>query len=125
MRSGGRARGTCHGREQIARVVAKPLQLLQKALLPIIILFEALTNMLTKISGHRQRPLLKEDEIKTFVSVAEEVSEVKDTEREMVHQRVYPGHGCAKVNAWQGEEAREQYMRPILFVPESKKLTRC
>ena len=72
--------------EQIALLVGKPLQLLQTILSPIIFLFEGLANVLTNISGQKPQPLVTEDEIETFVTVAEEAGQIKDVEKKMIHK---------------------------------------
>ncbi|NIM97361.1 MAG: DUF21 domain-containing protein [candidate division Zixibacteria bacterium] len=76
---------TKHG-EQISLIVAKPLQLLQTVLTPIIFLFEGLTSVLTNITGQKPKPLVTEDEIETFVTVAEEAGQIKDAEKKMIHR---------------------------------------
>ena len=72
--------------EPVALMVAKPLHILQTVLFPIIIIFEALTNLLAKISGQKKRPLVTQEEIETFVSVAEKAGQIKDVERRMIHR---------------------------------------
>jgi putative hemolysin len=162
--------------EQIALLVGKPLLLLQTVLSPVIFLFEALTNALTNISGQKPKPLVTEDEIHTFVSVAEKAGQIKEAERRMIHRifrlddletkdvmtprnkmvavsvdskireiaDVFHSKGYARLLAYKenldhirgfvhvmdiqeamlGEENAlvGSVMRPILFVPESKKL---
>jgi CBS domain containing-hemolysin-like protein len=162
--------------EQIALLVGKPLLLLQTILSPVIFLLEALTNALTSISGQKPKPLVTEDEIHTFVSVAEKAGQIKEAERRMIHRifkldyletkdvmtprnkmvavsvdskirqiaDVFHSKGYARLPAYKenldhirgfihvidiqqamlGEENAlvGSVMRPILFVPESKKL---
>ncbi len=162
--------------EQIALLVGKPLLLLQTILSPIIFLFEALTDVLTNISGQKPKPLVTEDEIHTFVSVAEKAGQIKEAERRMIHRifklddletkdvmtprnkmvavsvdskikeiaDVFHSKGYARLPVYKenldhirgfvhvmdiqeamlGEENAivGSVMRPILFVPESKKL---
>ncbi|KPL03069.1 MAG: hypothetical protein AMJ90_04080 [candidate division Zixibacteria bacterium SM23_73_2] len=72
--------------EQIALVVAKPLEFLQIVLFPLIVIFEIFTNMLTNISGQKPRPLVTEEEIETFVTVAEKTGQIKDIEKKMIHR---------------------------------------
>ena len=162
--------------EQIALLVGKPVLLLQTILSPVIFLFESLTNALTSISGQRPKPLVTEDEIHTFVSVAEKAGQIKEAERRMIHRifklddletkdvmtprnkmvavsvdskikeiaNVFHSKGYARLPAYKenldhirgfvhvidiqeamlGEENAlvGNVMRPILFVPESKKL---
>jgi putative hemolysin len=72
--------------EQISLIVARPLQFLQTILSPVIFLFEGLTNLLTNLSGHKPKPLVTEDEIETFVTVAEEAGQIKDAEKKMIHR---------------------------------------
>jgi len=162
--------------EQIALLVGKPVLLLQTILSPVIFLFESLTNALTSISGQKPKPLVTEDEIHTFVSVAEKAGQIKEAERRMIHRifklddletkdvmtprnkmvavsvdskikeiaNVFHSKGYARLPAYKenldhirgfvhvidiqeamlGEENAlvGNVMRPILFVPESKKL---
>jgi CBS domain containing-hemolysin-like protein len=162
--------------EQIALVVAKPLQLLQTVLSPVIFVFEGFTNALTNLSGQKPKPLVTEDEIETFVTVAEEAGQIKDAEKKMIHRifrlddleakdvmtprnrivavsaddrvrsiaEVFHARGYARLPVYKenldhikgfvhvidAQEAvlhRENVLvgtivRPILFVPESKKL---
>lgn len=72
--------------EPISLVVARPLQLLQAVLSPIIFVFEGFTNVLTNLSGQKPKPLVTEDEIETFVSVAEEAGQIKEAEKRMIHR---------------------------------------
>jgi CBS domain containing-hemolysin-like protein len=72
--------------ERIALIVAKPLLLLQTTLFPIIIAFEAWSNLLASISGQKKSPLVTEEEIETFVTVAEKAGQIKDVERRMIHR---------------------------------------
>jgi putative hemolysin len=72
--------------EQISLIVARPLQFLQTILSPVIFLFEGLTNLLTNLSGQKPKPLVTEDEIETFVTVAEEAGQIKDAEKKMIHR---------------------------------------
>jgi putative hemolysin len=72
--------------EQISLIVAKPLQLLQTVLSPVIFVFEGFTNALTNLSGQKPKPLVTEDEIETFVTVAEDAGQIKDVEKKMIHR---------------------------------------
>jgi putative hemolysin len=72
--------------EQISLIVAKPLQFLQTVLSPVIFLFEVLTNVLTNITGQKPKPLVTEDEIETFVSVAEQAGQIKEAEKRMIYR---------------------------------------
>lgn len=72
--------------EQISLIVAKPLRLLQTVLSPVIFVFEGFTNALTNLSGQKPKPLVTEDEIETFVTVAEEAGQIKDVEKKMIHR---------------------------------------
>jgi len=162
--------------EQISLIVARPLQFLQTILSPVIFLFEGLTNLLTNLSGQKPKPLVTEDEIETFVTVAEEAGQIKDAEKKMIHRifrlddletkdvmtprnkmiavsadskikeiaGVFHSKGYARLPVYKenldhikgfvhvidaqeamlGKENRlvSSIIRPILFVPESKKL---
>jgi len=72
--------------EQISLIVAKPLQFLQTVMSPVIFLFELLTDVLTNITGQKPKPLVTEDEIETFVTVAEQAGQIKDMEKRMIHR---------------------------------------
>ena len=72
--------------EQIALAVAKPLQLLQTVLSPVIFVLEGFTSALTNLSGQKPKPLVTEDEIETFVTVAEEAGQIKDAEKKMIYR---------------------------------------
>jgi putative hemolysin len=162
--------------EGIALTVAKPLHILQTLLFPVMIVFEALTNLLTNISGQKKRPLVTQEEIETFVSVAEKAGQIKDVERRMIHRifklddleakdvmtprhkivslsadskvkdvaEVFHSKGYSRLPVYKGNldhikgfvhvvdvqqsllgkesQVVDTIMRPILFVPESKKL---
>lgn len=162
--------------ERIALTVAKPLHILQTLLFPVMIVFEALTNLLTNISGQKKRPLVTQEEIETFVSVAEKAGQIKDVERRMIHRifklddleakdvmtprhkivslsadskvrdvaEVFHSKGYSRLPVYKGnldhikgflhvvdvqrwvlqknDQPVSDIMRPILFVPESKKL---
>jgi putative hemolysin len=162
--------------EQISLIVARPLQFLETILSPVIFLFEGLTNLLTNLSGQKPKPLVTEDEIETFVTVAEEAGQIKDAEKKMIHRifrlddleakdvmtprnkivavsaddkakdigAVFHSEGYARLPVYkenldhikgfvhvmdaQGAMLQKEnalvgaIMRPILFVPESKKL---
>ena len=166
---------TKHG-EQISLIVAKPLQLLQTVLTPIIFLFEGLTSVLTNITGQKPKPLVTEDEIETFVSVAEQAGQIKEAEKRMIYRifrlddleakdvmtprnkmvavsaddkirniaEIFHAKGYARLPVFKdnldhikgfvhvidahkaildrGNALAGTIMRPILFVPESKKL---
>jgi len=70
--------------ETVALMVSKPLLILQTILLPISFLFESLANLIT--GSKKERPIVTEEEIKTFVSVGAEAGQVKATERELIHR---------------------------------------
>jgi CBS domain containing-hemolysin-like protein len=162
--------------EPIALIVAKPLLMLQTVFFPVIIAFEAFTNLLASISGQKKSPLVTEEEIETFVTVAEKAGQIKDVERRMIHRifklddleakdvmtprhkiisvsadskirdvaKVFHSKGYSRLPVYKGNldhvegyvhvvdvqqsllekenQAVEMIMRPILFVPESKKL---
>ena len=162
--------------EQISLIVARPLQFLETILSPVIFLFEGLTNLLTNLSGQKPKPLVTEDEIETFVTVAEEAGQIKDAEKKMIHRifrlddleakdvmtprnkivavsaddkvraiaEVFHTEGYARLPVYKANldhikgfvhviDAQEAMLhkenapvgaivRPILFVPESKKL---
>jgi len=162
--------------ERIALIVAKPLLMLQTVFFPIIIAFEAFTNLLANISGQKKSPLVTEEEIETFVTVAEKAGQIKDVERRMIHRifklddleakdvmtprhkivsvsaeskirdvaEVFHSRGYSRLPVYKGNldhvkgfvhvvdvqqsllekenQAVDTIMRPILFVPESKKL---
>ncbi|MBW2977932.1 hemolysin family protein [Candidatus Woesearchaeota archaeon] len=73
-------------KEQIALVVAWPLKILMIVLYPIVKIFELFMKGIIKIIGKKEKPLVTEEEIKTFVKVGEEVGTIKEEEREMIHR---------------------------------------
>jgi len=72
--------------EQISKTVAKPIIFMQIILLPVIMLFENITNIFTSLVGKKDRPLVTEEELKTFVNVGEEAGQIKENERALIHR---------------------------------------
>ncbi len=70
--------------EQIALFVGKIILTIEFVLFPIIILFEGLTNLL--MPNPKEKPLVTEDEIKTFVAVGHEAGQIEEDERQMIHR---------------------------------------
>lgn len=70
--------------ESLSLFVAKPMWLIMFISFPITWLFELLTKML--IRGSKDKPLITEAEIKSFVNVGAKVGQIKKEEREMIHQ---------------------------------------
>ncbi|MFC1691082.1 hemolysin family protein [Nanoarchaeota archaeon] len=73
-------------REKISIIVAKPILILQTMLLPIVILFEIFTNLMTRASGKKEKPLVTEEELKTYVSIGSEIGQINESESEMIHR---------------------------------------
>ncbi|PIZ51635.1 HlyC/CorC family transporter [Candidatus Woesearchaeota archaeon CG_4_10_14_0_2_um_filter_33_13] len=72
--------------EKISVFVARPLRVIQIVFLPVIYFFEGFTKLVSKVFKHNKNPLVTKEEIKTFVSVAEEIGQIKGVEREMIHR---------------------------------------
>ena len=72
--------------EQIALIVAAPLKLLMIVLYPIVRIFELFMHGIIKVIGKKEKPVVTEEEIETFVKVGEEVGQIKKEEKEMIHK---------------------------------------
>jgi putative hemolysin len=72
--------------QQISMILARPLLGLQVILFPVIALLEVITNLFTNLVGIKERPLVTEEELKTFVTVGHEVGEIKENERALIHR---------------------------------------
>ncbi len=71
--------------EKVSLVLIGPLVFLSKVLFPVIFFLDFITKAVVKIAGEpAERPLVTEDELKQMVVVAEEESEIKRKEREMI-----------------------------------------
>jgi len=64
-------------------IAAKPLIALQYLLFPVVIIFEKLTKILIK---DKEKPIITEDDIKSFVSIGQEIGQIEDDERRMIHR---------------------------------------
>jgi len=72
--------------EKVALMAAKPLALFQTSILPIVIIFETLTKLMTRFLKKKTKPLVTEDEIKTIVSMGEEIGQIEDDEKDMINR---------------------------------------
>ena len=70
--------------EKISLAVSMPLLVLQTILFPVVIIFEALSNML--IGKSVKKPIVTEEEIKAFVSIGKEAGQIKESEKEMIQK---------------------------------------
>jgi len=61
---------------------AKPLYLLHIILYPLIRFY----NLFNKLFKGKERPLVTEEEIKSFVAVGQRVGQIKETEKELIHR---------------------------------------
>jgi len=71
--------------EQIAIIAAPVIRVLQYVLFPIIKLLEVFTHFISKPFQDNSEPIITEEEIKSVVSLGEEVGEVEEDERIMIH----------------------------------------
>ena len=53
---------------------------------PLVFLFENLTHLITRVFGSKEKPLITEEEIKTIVSLGEEIGQIKESEKQMIHR---------------------------------------
>jgi CBS domain containing-hemolysin-like protein len=70
--------------EGICLVVANPIRAIQFILYPVVSFFEWMTDTITSGFGKRRKPLITEEEIKTFVTIGEETGVVKESERVLI-----------------------------------------
>ncbi|MBW2992389.1 hemolysin family protein [Candidatus Woesearchaeota archaeon] len=73
--------------EAICIVFAKPLKLLMWISYPVILVLDLINKML-HIETIRKKPLITEEELKSYVTAGEEVGEISEEEKEMI-QRVF------------------------------------
>ncbi|MFH1668646.1 MAG: hemolysin family protein [Candidatus Woesearchaeota archaeon] len=71
--------------EAISLAVARPVHYIQLILFPLVFFFEKLTSVLTR-GNDAERPLVTEEEIKSYVSVGQETGQILESEREMIHR---------------------------------------
>jgi len=72
--------------EKICLFVAKPIKLLKIMLYPVIITLDFITKKLMGgIGKGSSKPLITEEELKTFVEIGEEVGSIEADEKEMIH----------------------------------------
>jgi len=71
--------------ELVSLAVARPLYYIEIILFPIVFVFEKLTSVLTHGTSI-ERPLVTEEEIKTYVSVGQESGQILESERDMIHR---------------------------------------
>lgn len=72
--------------EKICAFAAPLIYFLGKLLKPVIWLSDLLTKKLTSIFGKENKgPMITEEEIKSFVSIGEEIGSIEKDEKEMIH----------------------------------------
>ncbi|MFH1590023.1 MAG: hemolysin family protein [archaeon] len=72
--------------ENVSFMVAKPIWILGKILLPVIVVFEWITNTSLKMFGQpKKRKLLTEDDIKIAIDIGVEEKSIEKDEREMMN----------------------------------------
>ncbi|MBN2112048.1 HlyC/CorC family transporter [Candidatus Woesearchaeota archaeon] len=70
--------------EKVSLLVAKPLLAMQIVFFPVVILFESMFNLMT--GKGKAKPIVTEEEIKTFISIGEEAGQIKESEKEMINR---------------------------------------
>lgn len=72
--------------EKVALFCAKPVQLIIYLFLPLTKILNKIASYLTKIFGSAQpKPLVTEDELKTMVSIGEQIGQIKEFKGKMIH----------------------------------------
>jgi len=75
-----------HRNEIIAITAAPVLKIMQFIFFPAIIIFEWLTNFISRpLEKNQNEPIITEDEIKTVVNIGEEIGEIEQYEKIMIH----------------------------------------
>jgi putative hemolysin len=70
--------------EKISNLISMPLLMIQTAIFPIVVIFEALSNAVAGKSSIS--PVVTEEEIKAFVCIGEETGQIRESEKEMIHK---------------------------------------
>ena len=70
--------------EWVCLKFAKPLEFLQIILYPLILFFDFITRRLMGI-GPKNKPLITEEELKSFIEISEETGSIEKDEKEMIH----------------------------------------
>lgn len=71
--------------ESIATAYAPLIRALQVLFMPVIFILEAINNLIIRSAAKKNMLIITEDEIKTVVSMGEEVGEVEAGEAKMIH----------------------------------------
>ncbi len=72
--------------EKLCLAVARPIKLLKTLMYPVIVVLDFITRKLMGGLGKGEaKPLITEEELKTFVEIGEEVGSIEADEREMIH----------------------------------------
>jgi putative hemolysin len=72
--------------KRICLLIARPIRNLKTLLFPIIITLDFITKRLMgKMAKSQKRPLITEEELKTFVEIGEEAGSIDKDEKEMIH----------------------------------------
>ncbi len=75
--------------ERVALRIARPLALLQRAMLPVVWLFERVTSVITAVVGGGsdiERPYVTREEIVALVAAAEELGVIEGDEEELIRR---------------------------------------
>jgi len=70
--------------EQIALLVARPIELMQRVMYPLIIGFELVSSMMGRMIGKKMTPLVTEDMLKTMIEVGVEEKVWAKEERDFI-----------------------------------------
>ena len=63
---------------------ARPLKYIQTILYPLVLFFDFITRKLM-CSGPKNKPLITEEELKSFIEISEETGSIEKDEKEMIH----------------------------------------
>ncbi len=75
-----------HHPEGICLAVARPIRAFKTILFPVVIVLDFITRKLMGSLGKGDvKPLITEEELKTFVEIGEEIGSIEADEREMIH----------------------------------------
>ena len=71
--------------ENISIMFASPLKIMMFVCYPLIIIFDLISKIL-HVEPIRKKPLITEDEIKSYVTAGEEIGEISEEEKDMIHK---------------------------------------
>jgi len=75
--------------ERVTLLIAKPLEIYIKAIMPLIWIFNSASNIVLKIFGVKETkpsPSVTEEEIKTMLQIGKEEGAIEEEERKMLHR---------------------------------------